>query len=186
MRHFMKSSLRPAILKLRRHEDGVTLVELLLALVISSIFAGIVITVFLSGSLGFRLTNDTSSLRAEADYLVSSVMHDLNQTKFDAVTKTDDLYTFYVLTDPKVSSNGILYRENGYVDTGKTLSSTALTSSSNEVVLQEVVVSIVGAEADARMIDQTYYTSGLFEVKVTVAPSSNPSQAKTFTSTIPF
>lgn len=186
MRHFMKNSLRQATLKLRGHEDGVTLVELLLALVISAIFAGIVVTVFLSGSLGFRLTNDTSSLRAEADYLVSSVMRDLNQTKFDAVTKENDLYTFYVLSDPKVSTNGILYRENGYVDTGKILSSTSLASSSNEIILQNVIVSIIDGETDARITDRTYYTAGIFEVKVTIAPSSNPTQSKTFTSTIPF
>lgn len=186
MQASMKSSLKRVIQKLQRSEEGVTLVELLLALVISTIFAGIIITVFLSGTLGFRLTNDSSSLRAEADYLIASVMQDLNQTKFDAMTESNGVYTFHVLNDPKVSANGILYRESGYIDTGKTLSAASFSSSSNDVVLQSMDISIVDGAVEARVNQPSYYKSGLIELTITLSPANDPSETKTFKSAIPF
>lgn len=185
MRHFEKNSLRRAIRKLRRREDGVTLVELLLGLVIAALFSGIILTVFLSGTLGFRLTNDTSSLRAEADYMIASVMNDLNETKFDAVSETGGVYTFHALSDPRLSSEGIIYREAGYTDTGTTLSSTVFTSSNQDVALQNVHVSVIDAIAESRD-GQTYYTSGSIEISITLTPLNDATNAKTFTSTIPF
>lgn len=185
MQPFMKSSLKRAIRKLQRSEEGVTLVELLLALVISAIFAGIIITVFLTGTLGFRLTNDSSSLRAEADYLITSVMQDLNQSKFDAVTVNGDIYTFHVLSDPKISTNGILYREDGYMETGKQLSASSFSSSNEDVLLQSMEISIVDGVTETRD-DLLYVKSGLIELNITLSPADHPSQTKTFTSAIPF
>ena len=186
MRRFARSSLRQVTQKLRRDEDGVTLVELLLALVISAIFAGIVIAVFLSGTLGFRLTNDTSSLRSEADYLISTVMQEMNRTEFDAVEVTNGVYTFHRLGDPKLSAKGILYRESGYVATTASLSSASFASSNPDVLLQHATVTLKDGTADARDKRSRFYTSGLFEVSITLAPANDPSRPKTFTSVIPF
>lgn len=186
MRHFVRNSPKRAILRLRHDESGVTLIELLLALVISAIFAGIVITVFLSGTLGFRLTNDTSSLRSEADYIISSVLQEMNRTEFDAVSLTGGVYTFHRLDNPKVSSRGIIYRESGYVAASTVLSSATFTSSNPDVVVQNATITLKDGKKDVRDKRNAYYTSGLLEVSVTLAPTNDLARSKTFTSVIPF
>ncbi|TCI43428.1 prepilin-type N-terminal cleavage/methylation domain-containing protein [Exiguobacterium sp. SH3S2] len=173
--------------KIRDREDGVTLVELLLALVISAIFAGIVISVFLSGTLGFRLTNDTSSLRSEADYIVTSVLRDINQTEFDALTVNGDTYSFHRLYAPRISTEGILYRQGDYeADAVLLLQPSDFTSTNPDIVLQAIDIDIQNEVADPRSGRESYITAGLIEVKVTLAPREDATLAKTFTSTIPF
>lgn len=186
MRRFKISSLRRTFRSFRDREDGVTLVELLLALVISAIFAGIVITVFLSGSLGFRLTNDTSSLRSEADYLITSVLQDINRTEFDALTVTGDTYSFYRLHAPRISTEGILYRQGDYMeDAVLELAPSSFVTNNPDVIVQAVDIDLRDEVTDPRSGRGAYITSGLIEIQVTLASREDTTLVKTFTSTIP-
>ncbi len=55
-----------------------------------------------NGTLGFRLTNETSELRSEADYLISSLLTEVNRSQFDAVRQTaDETFEFYQLSEPE-------------------------------------------------------------------------------------
>ncbi|MBR3060846.1 MAG: prepilin-type N-terminal cleavage/methylation domain-containing protein, partial [Exiguobacterium sp.] len=74
---------------MKKRADGFTLVELLVTVVVASILSGVIITAFITGTLGFQMTNETSDLRSEADYLIASVLSDVNRTEFDAVTEVD-------------------------------------------------------------------------------------------------
>ncbi|MDX5322523.1 MAG: prepilin-type N-terminal cleavage/methylation domain-containing protein [Exiguobacterium sp.] len=186
MRRFKINSLRRTFRSFRDREDGVTLVELLLALVISAIFAGIVITVFLSGSLGFRLTNDTSSLRSEADYLITSVLQDINRTEFDALTVNGDTYSFHRLHAPRISTEGILYRQGDYMeDAVFELAPSSFVTDNPDVTVQAVTIDIQDEVTDARSGREAYIVSGLMEIQVTLASRDDATLTKTFTSTIP-
>ncbi|WP_214752524.1 MULTISPECIES: prepilin-type N-terminal cleavage/methylation domain-containing protein [Exiguobacterium] len=186
MRRFKINSLRRTFQSFRDREDGVTLVELLLALVISAIFAGIVITVFLTGSLGFRLTNDTSSLRSEADYLITSVLQDINQTEFDALTVNGDTYSFHRLHSPRISTEGILYRQGDYMeDAVFELAPSSFVTDNPDVTVQAVTIDIQDEVTDARSGREAYIVSGLMEIQVTLASRDDATLTKTFTSTIP-
>ena len=186
MRRFKINSLRRTFQSFRDREDGVTLVELLLALVISAIFAGIVITVFLTGSLGFRLTNDTSSLRSEADYLITSVLQDINQTEFDALTVSGDTYSFHRLHAPRISTEGILYRQGDYMeDAVFELAPSSFVTDNPDVTVQAVTIDIQDEVTDARSGREAYIVSGLMEIQVTLASRDDATLTKTFTSTIP-
>lgn len=186
MRRFKINSLRRTFQSFRDREDGVTLVELLLALVISAIFAGIVITVFLSGSLGFRLTNDTSSLRSEADYLITSVLQDINRTEFDALTVNGDTYSFHRLHAPRISTEGILYRQGDYMeDAVFELAPSSFVTDNPDVTVQAVTIDIQDEVTDARSGREAYIVSGLMEIQVTLASRDDATLTKTFTSTIP-
>ncbi|KDN57035.1 PilW family protein [Exiguobacterium sp. AB2] len=186
MRRFKINSLRRTFQSFRDREDGVTLVELLLALVISAIFAGIVITVFLTGSLGFRLTNDTSSLRNEADYLITSVLQDINQTEFDALTVNGDTYSFHRLHSPRISTEGILYRQGDYMeDAVLELDPSSFVTNNPDVIVQAVTIDIQDEVTDARSGREAYIVSGLMEIQVTLASRDDATLTKTFTSTIP-
>lgn len=186
MRRFKINSLRRTFQSFRDREDGVTLVELLLALVISAIFAGIVITVFLTGSLGFRLTNDTSSLRSEADYLITSVLQDINQTEFDALTVNGDTYSFHRLHAPRISTEGILYRQGDYMeDAVFELAPSSFVTDNPDVTVQAVTIDIQDEVTDARSGREAYIVSGLMEIQVTLASRDDATLTKTFTSTIP-
>ena len=186
MRRFKINSLRRTFQSFRDREDGVTLVELLLALVISAIFAGIVITIFLSGSLGFRLTNDTSSLRSEADYLITSVLQDINRTEFDALTVNGDTYSFHRLHSPRISTEGILYRQGDYMeDAVFELAPSSFVTDNPDVTVQAVTIDIQDEVTDARSGREAYIVSGLMEIQVTLASRDDATLTKTFTSTIP-
>jgi len=186
MRRFKINSLRRTFRSFRDREDGVTLVELLLALIISAIFAGIVITVFLSGSLGFRLTNDTSSLRSEADYLITSVLQDINRTEFDALTVNGDTYSFHRLHAPRISTEGILYRQGDYMeDAVFELAPSSFVTDNPDVTVQAVTIDIQDEVTDARSGREAYIVSGLMEIQVTLASRDDATLTKTFTSTIP-
>ncbi|WP_214713935.1 prepilin-type N-terminal cleavage/methylation domain-containing protein [Exiguobacterium sp. s151] len=186
MRRFKINSLRRTFRSFRDREDGVTLVELLLALIISAIFAGIVITVFLSGSLGFRLTNDTSSLRSEADYLITSVLQDINRTEFDALTVNGDTYSFHRLHTPRISTEGILYRQGDYMeDAVLELDPSSFVTNNPDVIVQSVDIDLRDEVTDPRRGREAYITSGLIEIQVTLASREDTTLVKTFTSTIP-
>lgn len=186
MRRFKINSLRRTFRSFRDREDGVTLVELLLALVISAIFAGIVITAFLSGSLGFRLTNDTSSLRSEADYLITSVLQDINRTEFDALTVNGDTYSFHRLHTPRISTEGILYRQGDYMeDAVLELDPSSFVTNNPAIIVQSVDIDLRDEVTDPRRGREAYITSGLIEIQVTLASREDTTLVKTFTSTIP-
>ncbi|UTT42058.1 MULTISPECIES: prepilin-type N-terminal cleavage/methylation domain-containing protein [Exiguobacterium] len=169
---------------LSKKSDGFTLVELLVTVVVASILSGAIITAFLSGTLGFRLTNDTSELRSEADYLVSSILSEVNRSEFDAVTMIDDTYQFHRLSEPKISSAGMIYRQAGYESIELNLSDSSYTPSNPNVILEQISIQLLDPVYDARR--PRYMTSGLFEIELVLSLAENPDSTRTFKSAIPF
>lgn len=167
-----------------RASEGFTLVELLVTVVIASILSGVIITAFISGTLGFQLTTETSELRSEADYLVTSILSEVNRSEFDAVTKVNDTYQFHQLSEPRISSTGIIYRKAGYEPIRLKLSADSYAPNNTNVLLEAISIQLIEPVYDPRRPD--YITSGLIEIEMNLALKANPDSITTFKSSIPF
>ena len=75
--------MRRSIKVFRQQNDGFSLVELLVAIVIASIFSAVILTVFISGTKSFRATGIISELRSEADSRVGIILNEIGG--FDAI-----------------------------------------------------------------------------------------------------
>ncbi len=170
--------------KISKRSDGFTLVELLVTVVVASILSGAIITAFLSGTLGFRLTTETSELRSEADYLISSILSEVNRSEFDAVTNVSDTYQFHRLSEPNISPAGMIYRQAGYESISLNLSEASYSPSNPNVVLKQISIQLLDPVYDPRR--PSYITSGLLEIEMVLSLSENPDSIKTFKSSIPF
>ncbi|MCT4784048.1 MULTISPECIES: prepilin-type N-terminal cleavage/methylation domain-containing protein [Exiguobacterium] len=187
MRRYVSRSLKQLSQKAKTFSNdskGFTLVELLVTVVVASILSGVIITAFISGTLGFRLTNETSELRSEADYLVSSILSEVNRNQFDAVTQIDGTFQFHRLSDPKISESGMIYREAGYEAIPLNLSDASYEPSNPNVVLEAISIQLVDPIYDPRR--PSYMTSGLIEIDIALSLAENPESVKTFKSSILF
>ncbi|MCC5892596.1 prepilin-type N-terminal cleavage/methylation domain-containing protein [Exiguobacterium sp.] len=187
MRRYVSRSLKRLSQKaktLSKESNGFTLVELLVTVVVASILSGVIITAFISGTLGFRLTNETSELRSEADYLVSSILSEVNRSQFDAVTQIDDTFQFHRLSDPNIAESGMIYREAGYEAIPLNLSNESYEPSNPNIVLEAISIQLIDPTYDKRR--PSYMTSGLLEIEMRLSLATNPESAKTFKSSIPF
>lgn len=98
-----------------QQNDGFSLVELLVAIVIAAIFSGVILTVFISGTKSFQATGIISELRSEADSSVGLILNEI--TGFDAIriTTANEL-SFYKKTLPSLNlDSGLLERTNGFI-----------------------------------------------------------------------
>ncbi|MCD7032903.1 prepilin-type N-terminal cleavage/methylation domain-containing protein [Metabacillus sp. GX 13764] len=85
-----------------RDERGLTLIELLAALAVSSIVMIIFYNVFMMGVKTFEKTGVEGQLRDEADYVVSNILSELYQSSTDLVSDcTNDEKAFCI----KITSN---------------------------------------------------------------------------------
>lgn len=187
MRHYVNRSLKQLSQKVKsfsKRSEGFTLVEILVAVVIASILSGVIITAFITGTLGFQMTNETSELRSEADYLVTSILTEVNRSDFDAVTETSGTYQFHRLSEPQISSTGMIYREAGYDPVSLNLSAESYEPSNPNILLENISIRLTEPMYDVRRTN--YITSGLLEIEMNLALKSNPGSIKTFKSTIPF
>lgn len=187
MRRYENRSLRQLYQRLTdqtKREDGFTLVELLVTVVVASILSGVIITAFITGTLGFQMTNETSELRSEADYLIASVLSDVNRTEFDAVTEVNETFQFYRLSTPDISDAGMIYREAGYVPTELVLSSDSFTPSNPQIIVERMTIELKDPTFDSRR--PTYMTGGLIEIEMDLSQTNDPDSVTTFESSIPF
>ncbi|MGE6491895.1 prepilin-type N-terminal cleavage/methylation domain-containing protein [Exiguobacterium sp. NPDC077395] len=187
MRRYENRSLRQLYQRLTdqtKREDGFTLVELLVTVVVASILSGVIITAFITGTLGFQMTNETSELRSEADYLIASVLSDVNRTEFDAVTEVNGTFQFYRLSTPDISDAGMIYREAGYVPTELVLSSDSFTPSNPQIIVERMTIELKDPIFDSRR--PTYMTGGLIEIEMDLSQTNDPDSVTTFESSIPF
>lgn len=107
--------MRRLIKVFRQQSDGFSLVELLVAIVIATIFSAVILTVFISGTKSFQATGIISELRSEADSSVGMVLNEI--TGFDAIRidQPNEL-AFYQKTLPSLSqATGLLERSAGFV-----------------------------------------------------------------------
>ena len=98
----------------RQQNDGFSLVELLVAIVIASIFSAVILTVFISGTKSFRATGIISELRSEADSRVGIMLNEISG--FDAI-RVDEAkqLSFYKKTLPTLNPDtGLLERASGF------------------------------------------------------------------------
>lgn len=98
-----------------QRNDGFSLVELLVAIVIAAIFSAVILTVFISGTKSFQATGIISELRSEADSSVGLILNEI--TGFDAIRidQANEL-AFYKKTLPSLSqATGLLERSAGFV-----------------------------------------------------------------------
>ena len=188
MRRYVTHSLKPLYRKvnsLLKQNEGFTLVELLVTLVVAAVLSGVLVSAFFNGTLGFRLTNETSELRSEADYLISSLLTEVNRSQFDAVRQTaDETFEFYQLSEPNISSTGLIYRAAGYEPTDLTISTDSYTTSNANIVIEDLSITLSESTGDVRRPD--FLTSGLLEIRLTLHLASNPTTSQTFESAIPF
>ncbi|WP_235181857.1 MULTISPECIES: prepilin-type N-terminal cleavage/methylation domain-containing protein [Exiguobacterium] len=187
MRHCANRSLKRLsrqLTEMKKREDGFTLVELLVTVVVASILSGVIITAFITGTLGFQMTNETSELRSEADYLIASVLSDVNRTEFDAVTEVGGTFQFYRLSAPGISEAGMIYREAGYVPTDLVLSEDSFTPSNPQITVERLTIQLKDPVFDPRR--PTYMTGGLIEIEMDLTQTNDSDSVTTFESSIPF
>lgn len=187
MRLYANRSLRRLYRQLTdqtKREDGFTLVELLVTVVVASILSGVIITAFITGTLGFQMTNETSELRSEADYLIASVLSDVNRTEFDAVTEVDGTFQFHRLSTPGISEAGMIYREAGYVPSELVLSPDSFIPSNPQIIVERLSIQLRNSIVDPRR--PAYMTGGLIEIEMDLTQTNDPDSVTTFKSSIPF
>lgn len=106
--------MRRSIKVFRQQNDGFSLFELLVAIVIASIFSAVILTVFISGTKSFRATGIISELRSEADSQVGIILNEISG--FDAI-RVDEAkqLSFYKKTLPVLNADtGLLERASGF------------------------------------------------------------------------
>ncbi|WP_290783152.1 PilW family protein [Exiguobacterium sp. UBA6309] len=106
--------MRRSIKVFRQQNDGFSLVELLVAIVIASIFSAVILTVFISGTKSFRATGIISELRSEADSRVGIILNEISG--FDAI-RVDEAkqLSFYKRSLPVLNADtGLLERASGF------------------------------------------------------------------------
>jgi len=106
--------MRRSIKVFRQQNDGFSLVELLVAIVIASIFSAVILTVFISGTKSFRATGIISELRSEADSRIGIILNEISG--FDAI-RIDEAQqlSFYKKTLPTLNPDtGLLERASGF------------------------------------------------------------------------
>ncbi len=74
----------------KQNEQGLTLVELLVTLTISMIFASTIYGVFISGINLYQQTSTIGNIRDEADYIVTSIMNEFYNEEPDYVEAFQD------------------------------------------------------------------------------------------------
>ena len=119
--------MRRSIKVFRQQNDGFSLVELLVAIVIASIFSAVILTVFISGTKSFLATGIISQLRSEADSRVGIILNEISG--FDAI-RIDEAkqLSFYKKTLPTLNPDtGLLERASGF----QPFNATEETTSSN-------------------------------------------------------
>jgi len=98
----------------QQRSEGFTLVELLVSIVVASIFSAVILTVFISGTKSFRATGIISELRSEADSRIGIILNEVSG--FDAI-RIDESKTlsFYKRTLPTLNNEtGLLERASGF------------------------------------------------------------------------
>jgi len=100
----------------RFQNDGFTLVEVLLSLVIAAIFSGVVMTVFLMSTKSFQTAESMTDVRTEADTLVTSLLTTVTSSGFDYAQVSAD-GTELKLFDARPTTidpvSGLLVRSGG-------------------------------------------------------------------------
>lgn len=98
-----------------RRDEGLSLIEILVSIVIASILSAVILTVFLLGAKSFKQTDAISDVRSEADIMISSVLSDITTSGYDFVRLSDDGQTLslYDATPLNVDpDSGLLVRIN--------------------------------------------------------------------------
>lgn len=125
-----------------QQNDGFSLVELLVAIVIAAIFSGVILTVFISGTKSFQATGIISELRSEADSSVGLILNEI--TGFDAI-RVDQAkkLAFYQKTAPRLSTDsGLLERSAGFIPFNANL------EQQNEVTVDPVTYTFTSERLD--------------------------------------
>jgi prepilin-type N-terminal cleavage/methylation domain-containing protein len=106
--------MRRSIKVFRQQNDGFSLVELLVAIVIASIFSAVILTVFISGTKSFRATGIISELRSDADIRVGIILNEISG--FDAIRVDEEKQlSFYKRSLPVLNAdNGLFERASGF------------------------------------------------------------------------
>lgn len=98
-----------------RRDEGLSLIEILVSIVIASILSAVILTVFLLGAKSFKQIDAISDVRSEADIMISSVLSDITTSGYDFVRLSDDGQTLslYDATPLNVDpDSGLLVRIN--------------------------------------------------------------------------
>lgn len=98
-----------------RQSDGFSLVELLVSIVVASIFSAVILTVFISGTKSFSATGIISEIRSEADASIGQILSEI--TGFDAIRiDEENRISFYEKSLPSLNFNtGLLERSTSFI-----------------------------------------------------------------------
>ncbi len=107
--------MRRLIKVFHRQTDGFSLVELLVSIVVASIFSAVILTVFISGTKSFQATGIITEIRSEADTSISQILNEI--TGFDAIRVDEDKkISFYEKSLPRLNlSTGLLERSTSFI-----------------------------------------------------------------------
>lgn len=95
-------------------EAGLTLIELLLTIVISTICLGIIYAIFINGLNNYKVMNKEVQLRNEGDYILAMILNDMFEASPDEVVtlepnkKIEIKQTQNISVDP----DGVIIKEN--------------------------------------------------------------------------
>lgn len=106
--------MRHSIKAFPRQNDGFSLVELLVAIVVASIFSAIILTVFITGTKSFQATGIISEIRSEVDTSVGQILNDIRG--FDAIrVDQENRVSFYERSLPRLNARtGLLERSTTF------------------------------------------------------------------------
>lgn len=74
------------VMNLKNNETGLTLVELLMVTVISTISTAIIIAIFINGLNNYKVINKEVQLRNEGDYILARILNEIFEASPDDVT----------------------------------------------------------------------------------------------------
>ncbi|UOE93317.1 prepilin-type N-terminal cleavage/methylation domain-containing protein [Alkalihalobacillus sp. LMS39] len=90
------------------NERGLTLIELLAGLVVSTVILGLIYGVTLMGMNQFNLTSKELQYRSEADYLIKMVLNEMYEFSPDRVTDDDNTLILAKEKAISIADDGII------------------------------------------------------------------------------
>ncbi|MFC0522446.1 PilW family protein [Pontibacillus salicampi] len=115
-----------------RNQKGITLVELLAALAISTLFMGIIGTTLFIGLHTYQQANGKNDLQNEADYIVTSIIREIYEFSPDYIENTTNGIIARKYQDVAISDNGVLRSSKGEAPTESLVITVKEVDSSNQ------------------------------------------------------
>ena len=127
------------LFKIQRHIGGRSIVELMIAIVISMVILIVLISLFVANKQTFRATDDKSRLDEEGRLALNLIAFHLRMAGYGALTTTQIPPRGGVFTDFSNTFEAVNGCSNGFADNTSTANTCAVGTASSSIAIRQVI-----------------------------------------------